>query len=165
MKKFYQAIFLSGSLALSLLSANAFAAQSVIQITSEVNELTYVMDEKGQRQQKLLAATEITPGDRILFTTSFKNNGSEASDNVVITNPIPAHTRYLEGTAKGEHCIISFSVDGGRDWGDAKTLKVRQKDGKYRAASAADYTHIRWNYNRALQPSEKKSISFETKLL
>ena len=165
MKTLTPAIFLSSVLALSLLSVSATAKQSAIEITSEVNELIHVVDDQGNKQQKLIAAAEITPGDRILYTTSFKNNGAEASDNIVITNPIPVHTRYLDGSAKGEHCIITFSVDGGRVWGDAKTLKVRQKDGQFRAATAADYTHIRWKYNRSLQPTEKKSISFETKLL
>jgi uncharacterized repeat protein (TIGR01451 family) len=165
MKKLTPAIFLSSALALSLLSGSASAKQSTIEITSDVNELIQVVDAKGKKQQKLIAATEVTPGDRILYTTRFKNNGAEASDNIVITNLIPVHTRYLDGSAKGEHCIITFSIDGGRAWGDAKTLKVRQKDGQFRAATAADYTHIRWKYNRALRPAEKKSISFETKLL
>ena len=165
MKKLTPAILLSSALVLSLLSASASAKQSAIEITSEVNELIHVMDDQGKKQQKIIAAAEVTPGDRILYTTSFKNNGAEASDNIIITNPIPVHTRYLDGSAKGEHCVITFSIDGGRVWGDAKTLKVRQKDGQFRAATAADYTHIRWKYNRALQPAEKKSISFETKLL
>ena len=165
MKKLTPAILLSSALVLSLLSASASAKQSAIEITSEVNELIHVMDDQGKKQQKIIAAAEVTPGDRILYTTSFKNNGAEASDNIIITNPIPVHTRYLDGSAKGEHCVITFSIDGGRVWGDAKTLKVRQKDGQFRAATAADYTHIRWKFNRALQPAEKKSISFETKLL
>lgn len=165
MKKLNQAIFLSGALALSIFSASAFAAKPAIKITSEVHELVQILDEQGQPQQKMVEPKEVTPGDHILFTTSFQNNGVEESSDVVITNAIPTHTRYLDGTAKGEHCIITFSADGGKVWGEAKTLKIRQKDGKYRAATAADYTHIRWNYNRALQPEEKKSISFETRLL
>jgi len=165
MKQFSLNILPIGTLLLSMLLAPAYAAQSPIKITSEVHEIIEVLDDQGKPQEKIIAAEEITPGDRILFSTSFTNNGEKASDNVVITNPIPAHTRYLANTAKGEHCIITFSVDGGRAWGDAKTLKVRQKDGKYRAATAADYTHIRWKYNQALQPSEKNSISFQTILL
>lgn len=164
MKPLNQAALLSGALALSMLFVTANAAQSTIKITSEVHELIEVKDEQGKTQLKVIAADEITPGDRILFTTSFKNNGDEASDNVVITNPIPKYVRYLANSAKGEHCIITFSIDG-RVWNDAKSLRVRLKDGKFRAATAADYTHIRWKYDRALQPSEKQSISFETKLL
>lgn len=165
MKQFNLAILPIGTLLFSMLLAPVYAAQSTIKITSEVHELIEVLDEQGKPQEKVIAADEITPGDRILFTTSFINKGKEPSDNVVITNPIPAHTRYLANSARGEHCLITFSVDGGRAWGDAKTLKIRQKDGTFRAATAADYTHIRWKYNQALQPSEKNSISFQTKLL
>ena len=165
MKQLNQTLLPIGALVLSMLSAPAQAKQSTLDISSEVHELIQVVDEEGKLQEKMIAAEEITPGDRILFTTSFKNNGKKSSDNVIITNPIPTHTRYLPDTAKGEHCIITFSVDGGRAWGDAKTLKVRKKDGTFRAATAADYTHIRWKYNRALKPSEKKTISFQTKLL
>jgi len=164
MKQLNQAILLSGVLAFSTLFTTANAEQSTIKITSEVHELIEITDDQGKPQLKIVAPDEIIPGDRILFTTSFKNNGKEASDNVVITNPIPKYVRYLADSAKGEHCIITFSTDG-RVWGDADTLKVRLKDGKFRAATAADYTHIRWKYNRALKPAEKKSISFETKLL
>lgn len=165
MKQFNLAIFPMGAFLFSMLMAPVYGAQSAIKITSDVHEIIEVLDDQGKPQEKIIAADEITPGDRILFTTSFMNSGKQPSDNVVITNPIPAHTRYLANTAKGENCIITFSVDGGRAWGDVKTLKVRQKDGKFRAATAADYTHIRWKYNRELKPSEKKSISFQTKLL
>ena len=164
MKLLNHTILLSGALAASILLAPVHAAQSTIKITSEVNELIEVLNEQGKPQQKVIAADEITPGDLILFTTRFENRGDKASNDVLITNAIPKHTRYLANSAKGEHCIITFSVDG-KVWSDAKTLKVRQKDGQYRAATVADYTHIRWKYNRALKPSEKNSISFETKLL
>ena len=165
MKQVNKMILMSGALALSVLFATAQASQSAIQITSEVNELIEVVNEKGESTITVVSADEVTPGDRVLFTTKFQNNGDKSSDNVIITNPIPKHTRYLANSAKGEHCIITFSIDGGRAWGKAQTLKVRQQDGKYRAATAADYTHIRWKYNRTLQPAEKGSISFETKLL
>ena len=165
MKPFKQVVLPIVALAFSLLCASAQAAQPPIEITSEVHELIEVMDDQGKPQQKVIAADEITPGDQILFTTRFKNNGDESSDNVVITNPIPKHTRYLAGSAKGENCIITFSVDGGRAWGDATALKVRLKDGSFRAATATDYTHIRWKYAKVLQPAEQKSISFQTKLL
>ena len=165
MKQFNRAILLTGALALALLSAPAMAKQSPIKITSEVNELIEITDAEGKQQLKVVAPDEIVPGDRILFTTTFSNKGNEASDNVMITNAIPAHTRYRDGSATGEHCDITFSVDGGRVWGTAETLKVRQKDGQYRAATAADFTHIRWTYKKTLQPAEMKRVTFETTLL
>ena len=165
MKQFHTTFLLTGALVCTLLSAPAMAKQSPITITSEVNELIEVKDAEGKPQLKVIAPDEIVPGDRILFTTRFSNKGAQASDNVMITNAIPAHTRYRDGSATGEHCDISFSVDGGRVWGTTETLKVRQKDGQYRAATAADFTHIRWTYKKALQPAEMKQVTFETTLL
>ena len=153
------------SLCLTLALGVASAKTSPVKISSNVQELVQVMDENGKPHLKAVTADEITPGDRILYTTTFSNHGNQASDRIVITNPIPSHTRYLGGTAKGENCVITFSADGGKTWGSAQTLKVKQKDGQLRPAQAADYTHIRWQYRGALQPSETKTISFQTQLL
>lgn len=150
--------------ALSMISAS-YAAAPPIQLGSKVQELVQVLDEKGQPHFKAVDATEIVPGDRILYTTTFKNNGDKPSDKIVISNPIPENTRYLGGTAKGENCVITYSVDEGKSWGHAQSLKVKLKDGTVRAAVASDYTNIRWEYRRSLQPTEAKAVSFQTQLL
>ena len=46
-----------------------------------------------------------------------------------------------------------------------QSLKVKLKDGSERAAAASDYTHIRWEYRRSLQPAEAEAVSFQTQLL
>lgn len=152
-------------LGIAALFSNIQAAPVPIQIASEVRELVEFVDQNGQPQLKAVEATKITPGDRILYTTTISNTGAQASDNIIITNPVPVHSRYLDGTAVGEHFVITYSVDGGRSWGSPQELKVRKKDGKLRAAQASDYTHIRWQYRGSLMPSEVKKISFQTQLL
>ena len=149
---------------LSTMSAS-HAASSPIQISSKVQELVQVVDDKGQSHFKAVSAEEIVPGDRILYTTTFTNSGDKASDKIVITNPVPKNTRYLGGTAKGENCVITYSVDNGSSWGSVQSLKVKLKDGSERAAAASDYTHIRWEYRRSLQPAEAEAVSFQTQLL
>ena len=159
-------MFIAGSiLGFSVFFANAQATPTPVQIVSKVQELVQVVDQNGKKQLKAVNADAITPGDRILYTTTISNKGVQPSDNIVITNPIPAHSRYLSGSAKGEHCVITYSADGGKSWGNAQSLKVRQKDGQWRAAQASDYTHIRWQYRRSLLPSEVKKISFQTQLI
>jgi uncharacterized repeat protein (TIGR01451 family) len=130
-----------------------------------VQELIQVVDAKGQSHFKAVDATEIVPGERILYTTTFKNSGSQASDNIIISNPIPENTRYLGGTAKGENCVITYSVDDGDSWGSAESLKVKLKDGTFRSAEASDYTNIRWEYRQSLKPTEARAVSFQTQLL
>lgn len=165
MKSINKMLVASSILGLSVFFANAHAKTNPVQIDSNVQELIQVVDQNGKSHLKAVKADEITPGDRILYTTTISNKGNQASDNIVITNPVPAHSRYLGGTAKGEHCVITYSVDGGKSYGNAQSLKVRLKDGKLRAAQASDYTHIRWEYRRSLLPAEVKSISFQTQLL
>lgn len=165
MKSMNKTLVMSGLIAASVLFVNAKATPVPVQIDSQVQELIQVVDQNGKKHLKAVEATEITPGDRILYTTIISNKGLQFSDNIVITNPVPKHSHYLSGTAKGEHCVITYSVDGGQSWGKAETLRVRQSDGKWRAAQASDYTHIRWEYRRSLLPLEVKKISFQTQLL
>jgi uncharacterized repeat protein (TIGR01451 family) len=165
MKIVNKMLLISSVLSVSAFFAAAQAAPTPVQLTSQVQELVQVVDQDGKTHLKAVKASAITPGDRILYTTTISNKGAESSDDIVVTNPIPAHSRYLSGTAKGEHCIITYSANGGKSWGKPESLKVRQKDGQLRAAQASDYTHIRWEYSRSLLPSEVKKISFQTQLL
>lgn len=165
MKAINKMLVASSIFSLSVFFASAQAKPNPVQIDSKVQELIQVVDQNGKSHLKAVKADKITPGDRILYTTTISNKGNQASDNIVITNPIPAHSKYLTGTAKGEHCVITYSVDGGKSYGDSQSLKVRLKDGQFRAAQASDYTHIRWESRRSLLPEEVKNISFQTQLL
>lgn len=137
---------------------------SPITITSQVNELVQQVDANGQPRLVAVKPDRIVPGDRIMYTTQVTNNGGKASDNIVITNPIPEHVRYLGGTAQGNNFTIVYSVDGGNNWGQPEQLQVRQADGTVRQADPAEYTHIRWQYRAALQPAEAQQISFQALL-
>lgn len=139
-------------------------AGSPISITSQVNELVQQVDANGQSRLVAVNPDRIVPGDRIMYTTNVTNNGGKASDNIVITNPIPQHVRYLGGTAQGNNFTITYSVDGGNQWGQPAQLQVRQADGQVRQAQPAEYTHIRWQYRAALQPAEAQQISFQALL-
>ena len=155
-----------GSLVATLSMMNvSYAAAPPIELHSDVQELVKVLDENGKLHFKAVDADKIVPGDRILYTTTFKNTGDKPSDNIVISNPVPENTRYLGGTAKCESCVITYSVDNGKSWGHVGSLKVKQKDGTVRAAQASDYTNIRWEYRSSLQPTEAKAVSFQTQLL
>jgi len=141
------------------------AKQSPIQLQSVVQELVEKIGKDGKKQVVAVKPDQIVPGDRIMYTTTFKNAGDQPSDNIVIVNAIPKHTQYLPRTAQGQNCLITFSVDGGKTWDVPDELKVKGKDGKWRAATATDYTHIRWAYKPSLKPKEVKRVSFQTRLL
>lgn len=155
---------LSATLVLLVTSSSLQAANKPITITSQVNEVIQQIDDQGKMQLVAIAPDSIVPGDRILYTTRFQNEGVEASDDITITNPIPQQVSYLAGTAQGENCAILFSADDGQSWGKPEQLKVQMTDGQWRTAQASEYTHIRWQYQSALAAQQSSEISYQAKL-
>ncbi len=157
-------VTISTTLAAMLLCAGVQANNKPVTIKSQVNELIKQLDDKGQPKWVAVAPDSIVPGDRILYTTRFHNNGVESSDNITITNLIPAQVSYLAGTAQGKDCDIVFSVDGGKSWGKPEQLQVRAADGQWRAAQASEYTHIRWQYQSVLAAQQGSNVSYQAHL-
>ena len=58
--------------------------------------------------------------------------------------------RYLADSAAGPGADVSFSVDGGRTFDLPENLLVAGPAGQWRPATAADYTHIRWQLKHRL---------------
>ena len=59
---------------------------------------------------------------------------------------------------------MTFSVDGGKTWGAKDKLQVKGADGAMRAALPADFTHIRWAFEKPLAPGESRAVSFRAKV-
>jgi len=125
-----------------------------------------VTNAKGEKETKRIEVTKgnVTPGDTVIFTTYYVNNGDNPVSGTAIKNPVPLHTVYLDGTAGGEGATIEFSVDNGKSYGLPKSLKVTDADGKERPAKASDYTHIRWTFNDPLNAGAKGSVFFNAKI-
>src|SRR5512134_3515739 len=87
---------------------------------------------------------KVVPGDTVVFTTTYRNTGTKPAEKVVITNPVPDHTLYVEKSAEGKGTMIDFSADGGKSYASPDKLTVNDAAEKARKAGAADYTHIRW---------------------
>ena len=83
------------------------------------------------------------PGERVVYTITFRNISDQSADNVIITNPIDSNLTYVDGSAFGPGTEIEFSVDGGKTWGAPDALQVSDASG-IRPAEAGDYTHVRW---------------------
>lgn len=109
------------------------------------------------------AKAKVVPGDVVIFTTAYRHIGKEPAEKAVIDNPVPEHTVYVDGSAQGKGTRIEFSADNGKTYSAAKTLKA-VKDGKTRPAVAADYTHVRWTFDKPLKPGAKGSVSFRAKV-
>jgi uncharacterized repeat protein (TIGR01451 family) len=106
----------------------------------------------------------VVPGDIVIFTTRYVNTGKEPAANVTIMNPVPEHMVYVDKSAEGKGARIDFSVDGGKTYGAADMLTLKDGQGKMRPALAKDYTHIRWVLSAPLAPDGTGSVSFRAQL-
>ena len=144
----------------------AFSNQVLAQIevkTVAETEVTEV-DKQGKEIVKRTAATNVVPGTEVIYTITAKNTGNEPADNIVVTNPVPKETVYVDGSAFGAGTRITFSVDGGKSYDKAQNLKVKDKAGKPRAAKAEDYTHVRWTLQFNLQPGQEAPVWYRVRV-
>ncbi|HTV96727.1 MAG TPA: hypothetical protein VME42_12015 [Steroidobacteraceae bacterium] len=146
------AAMLCGVLLVALAGAAARAGtgpHSALRVTVSAEVAATVMVE-GHRRKSLVPAVRVVPGDEVFYTLEIRNTGSIALPPPTVDYPIPAHMRYLAGSAVGAGAQVSFSLDGGRSFGRPESLKVMAADGE-RPATAADYTHIRWQLKHILK--------------
>ena len=139
-------------------SSNAIELNSIVEL--EVVSL----DKQGKEIVKRIPAEKVTPGSEVIYTTRFKHNGAEPAANIVISNPVPEHTIYKVGSAKGNDTEMLYSVDGGKSFHQQDQLTVVGQDGSNRIAEAKDYTDIRWTYKGKLHPGDEGAVEFRVVL-
>lgn len=142
----------------------ASAAEAQVRLENTIKKVETFVNEAGDVERRLVDANSVVPGDELQYTVRFTNEGTLPVDagTIVITDAIPAHTEYLEGTAFGAGTEVMFSVDG-EAFGQPDELNV-VKEGAEMIASARDYRSIRWTFAPALEPGETGHVSFNVRL-
>lgn len=130
----------------AFLLPGAALAQSQVALNSNVLVERTTTGADGAARTSLLAPGIVTPGDRLVFVIAYHNNAAAPATDFVVTNPIPASVSY----AGSESTDTVVSVDGGRTWGALGALSLRNADGTSRPATAADVTHVRWQFARPI---------------
>jgi uncharacterized repeat protein (TIGR01451 family) len=118
----------------------------------------------GKVELVRVPAGKVVPGDDVLYTVRVTNVSKEPVADVVITDPVPKHMSYRDGTATGTNTQVTFSVDGGATYAVPGELEVAEADGTLRPATASDYTHIRWKLVDQLHPGQSRLVRFRAKL-
>jgi uncharacterized repeat protein (TIGR01451 family) len=120
----------------------------------------------GKQVKKRVAAKGVQPGDEIVYTLNYVNSGTEAAQDVVISDSIPAGTIFIPGSAS-DAGDLTFSIDKGKSYKKATllTYEIRSSDGSMqkRAASPDDYTDIRWTI-RLIPAGGKGAVNFKVKV-
>jgi uncharacterized repeat protein (TIGR01451 family) len=143
------------SLMLLMLPGFAQAADNV-RLSSEVFVEKMEAAPGGKARVVLHQPKLVVPGDRLVFVLSYRNEGPTTASNFTVTNPMPSAVSFAE--APGAQA--QYSVDGGRIWGMLATLKLRESDGKWRAARPDDVTHVRWILRQPLPSGSGGKLTF-----
>ena len=153
-----------GSLAAYAAPANAQAADAarVVLSSDALIERTEIgPDGKEKSTLNKPADVVITPGDRVVFTLKYKNQGSLPATAFRATNPMPGPVQFISALEDW----AEVSVDGGKNWGKLADLKVQAKsadgltDTKLSAA-VEDVTHVRWVFANAIPPGGEGTLSY-----
>ena len=154
MRTFFIARFVIIAIALHLAAATAVAQQNPITVKNVAETEVEKKNAQGVVEKVRVPLEKAPPGTEVIYTTTFTNNGAKPAGNIAITNPVPANTTYVGGSAFGDNTDVTFSIDGGKTYNVADKLRVKTSDGKERAALPSDYTHIRWSYKGDLPPAK-----------
>jgi len=148
------------------LSAGAAMAQdaSPVTLVSEVLKEVEAVNEKGEKEVRLVPVASAMPGEVLIFRVTYRNEGTEPAANVQLTNPVPGEMVYIGGTAEGKGADVAFSVDSGQSFARPAALTVTAEDGTKRPAEPADYTHIRWQIQDPVPPGREGTVSFRASL-
>ena len=142
---------------LALLAPAAAWAADEVRLTSEVFVEHQVPQPDGSVRTVREAPNVVTPGDKLVFVLSYRNEGAAPATGFVVTNPMPESVTYADSASPGE--IVS--VDGGQNWGPLASLRVANADGTMRPAVAADVTHVRWRFAAPIAAGEAGNLSFQ----
>lgn len=150
------------TLALSLALVSVFTSAEVT-LTNTVFEVITITNKDGSKQDQWQQPDKILPGERVGYQIEVTNNGTEAAADIVIANPIPEHTVYVQGSAKGLDAQIEFSVDNGKTYALPAELFI-EKDGNRVQAEAANYTQVRWTLNNPLAVGASTTVQYIVKI-
>ena len=143
-------------LAVCAVPAAAAAQERPIKLQSDVK---LVRQAQQGDAPELVEAEGVVPGDTLVFTTSYRNEGASAVNDFVIVNPVPSDLVLTDEAA----ATTEVSVDGGAHWGSLATLNVVEENGEEHPATTQNITHMRWVF-ASVAPSEKGEVQFSARV-
>lgn len=142
----------------------ALAAGENIRFESQAEVEVAQVNARGEKVMVRQPANLLQPGEIAIYTNSFTNLGTQPADKLVISNPVPAGTEYLGGSATETGADLLFSVDGGKSFGKPAELTVPDGRGGKRPAEPKDYTTLRWTMRTPLQPGATGVVEFRVRV-
>src|SRR3954471_22936509 len=82
----------------------------VLKTTAEVEKEG--VGANGEKTRELAPAGKVIPGTEVVWTVTATNTCKAASENVVMSNPVPEHMTLVPNSGFGPGSDVSYSVDG-----------------------------------------------------
>ena len=156
-------LFLCVVLLLFYLSGTASAADQPKIALSTSAEKEVNVEKNGKLFVERIPLEIANPGDTVIYTITYRNEGETAARDILINDPISKGTVYTIGSAEGKDAEITFSIDDGRTYSKPPIKYIVKKaDGTQEEteAPAEVYTHIKWVINKAVLPGQSGQVSF-----
>lgn len=135
-----------------------FAFSSIVYADVSIKSES-LQEQTINKQTKWVKAVRVVPGAKIRYVNTMINNGNEMVQNLVVTNAVPKHMLYMDGSAKCVGiCSITYSVNG-KVFDTPANLFVIE-NGKTRLARASEYMVVRWVV-QALGAKQSSSVQYE----
>jgi uncharacterized repeat protein (TIGR01451 family) len=140
-----------------------YAAADPISVKA-IAEVQQASQTEGRETTKLIPADRVVSGDTVFYTLEVRNTAPTSVKRPIVTYAIPAHMFYLPDSAVGPGTEVTYSVDAGRSFDAPENLRIQEPGGQVRAATAADYTHIRWQLKNALKGNSVAFVRFRVRM-
>jgi uncharacterized repeat protein (TIGR01451 family) len=146
-----------------IMSQSCLAAPDPISLKA-IAEVEQSSQSQGRENTKLIPADRVVSGDTVIYTLEARNTAPTSVPRPVVTYAIPEHMTYLPESAVGPGTEVTYSVDAGRSFDAPENLRIQEPGGQLRAATAADYTHIRWQLKNALKGNSVAFVRFRARM-
>jgi uncharacterized repeat protein (TIGR01451 family) len=161
--------FVSQPVMASFQSAGNTIAQAIQQPKIQLNLGAEKLVGSGEKTnwQALKGNVSVTPGDRLRYVVTGQNAGKAAAKKLVVTQPVPKQMTYQIGSAQAtDRASATYSIDNGKSFTVKPMVKVKLADGKeeMRPAPAEAYTHVRWQFDQAINPATQVKASYEVQV-
>lgn len=143
------------------------SAQALVEPHVVLESAWVVPAEGGAGERLVIGPRPEGPAER-LYTVRFRHEGEAPLAVLQLVHPLPAGEEYVPYSATGPRAEISYSVDGGRSFGRPDVLRRpvapdAPAQSAERAATPADYSHIRWEIPGPHPPGLAGLVSFRTR--
>jgi uncharacterized repeat protein (TIGR01451 family) len=145
-----------------LVGVECLAASDPISVRA-IAEVEHSSPSPGGETTKVIPAERVVSGDTVIYTLEVRNTAPITVPRPVVTYAIPAHMTYTPDSAVGPGTEVTYSVDAGRSFDVPENLRMQEPGGQPRAATAADYTHIRWQLKNPLKANSVAFLRFRAR--